>query len=193
MGWIGLWVDVQAAHFHLITQSAVGCTVRPYGDCCVSGSGAWTHGEPLVVSSARPARHSMCSGNHHAQWNYFLLLCSAGRARRQICSAADDVVDICGPFARLLVEHFHYSLWCFYLIQRLTLWSLNEKYSCQCFLCTSANINLSQETVQTKQKIASSSKTQGNYMVLWGKSQLQQLVVSSQKCVDSSFSIVRTC
>lgn len=31
----------------------------------VSGSGAWTHGEPLVVCSARPAGHLMCSGNHH--------------------------------------------------------------------------------------------------------------------------------
>lgn len=85
-----------------------GSTVGLHGDCCVSGSGAWTHGETLVVGSARPAGHFMCSGNHHAQWNYFLLLCSAGRAWRQkaVLTATDDVVDIWKPFTTLLTENF---------------------------------------------------------------------------------------
>lgn len=60
-----------------------------------------------VVSHGRfcsvgPTRHLMCSGNHHAQRNYFLLLCSAGRPWRQKAVLL---------MMSLLMAHWELSLW----------------------------------------------------------------------------------
>lgn len=109
--------------------------IRP--KCSTAGPGRrlcfreWTHGEPFVVCTAKPARHLLCSGNHHAQSNDFLILCSAGKTQTWNCSPDDDVVDIYTPckrsaeqrtisvfyfeFSFLVIDHVEKSihpLWC---------------------------------------------------------------------------------